>query len=93
MRLPLIRGRAIAESDDARAPGVVIINERAARAYWPGEDPIGKRIAFDDDTKNGPPTWLTIIGVVKDAKQYDWAGKPDPEIYLAALQNRDFLGR
>ena len=91
MRLPLIRGRDIAASDDSRAPGVVLINERAAATYWPGEDPIGKRITFDGD-KNNPPMWLTIIGIVKDAKQYDWAGVPDPEVYLAALQNRDFLG-
>jgi putative ABC transport system permease protein len=68
-----------------------MINERAASRYWPGEDPIGKRITFDDD-KNNPPTWLTIIGIVKDAKQYTWAGVPDPEVYLAALQSHDFLG-
>ena len=87
MRLPVLRGRAIAESDDARAPGVVLINERAAAAYWPGQDPLGQRISYDDGG-----TWLTVIGLVKNAKQYEWASPPDPEVYLAALQNRDFLG-
>jgi putative ABC transport system permease protein len=91
MRLPLRRGRAITENDDARAPGVVVINERAARAYWPGQDPIGKRITFDDDKRN-PPTWLTIIGVAANARQSDWAAEPSPEVYLAALQNPGFLG-
>ncbi len=91
MRLPLRRGRAITDNDDARAPGVVVINERAARAYWPGQDPIGKRITFDDDKRN-PPTWMTIIGVSANARQSDWAAEPSPEVYLAALQNRDFLG-
>jgi putative ABC transport system permease protein len=91
MRLPLRRGRAITDNDDARAPGVVVINERAARAYWPGQDPIGKRITFDDD-KRTPPTWMTIIGVSANARQSDWAAEPSPEVYLAALQNRDFLG-
>ncbi|MGA2117834.1 MAG: ABC transporter permease [Bryobacteraceae bacterium] len=90
MRLPLLRGRAIAPSDDAGAAGVVVINERAAREYWPGEDPVGKRIAFHYDARN-PPTWLTIIGVAVNARQGDWAYKPDPEVYLAALQNREFL--
>jgi putative ABC transport system permease protein len=90
MRLPLRRGRAITENDDARAPGVVVINERAARLYWPGQDPIGKRITFDG-TQN-PPTWSTIIGVAANAKQSDWAAESSPEVYLAALQNRDFLG-
>jgi len=86
MRLPLVRGRDIAATDDASAQGVVIINERAAASYWPGEDPIGKRITFN------PPTWLTVIGIARNAKQNDWAAPPYPEVYLAALQNRDFLG-
>jgi predicted permease len=85
MRLALLRGRDIQPSDDTHAPGVVIINEHAARRYWPGEDPIGKRITFDSK-------WLTIIGIVKDARQGDWVGDIDPEVYLAALQNGDFLG-
>ena len=99
MRLPVLRGRAITERDDARVPGVVMINERAASQYWPGEDPIGKRISFDagnsqtfDNNKGNPPTWLTVIGVVKNAKQSDWADDIYPEAYLAALQNQDFLG-
>jgi predicted permease len=90
MRLPLRRGRAIAAGDDAHAPGVVMINERAAKEYWPGEDPIGKRITFDGDKNNA--LWLTIIGVTADAKQLDWAADPYPEVYLAALQTGDFLG-
>ncbi len=91
MRLPILRGRAIAESDDSRAPGVVIVNERAAAEYWPGQSAIGQRITFDDDKRN-PPTWLTVIGVSKNAVEADWAAAPEPEVYLAALQNREFLG-
>jgi putative ABC transport system permease protein len=91
MRLPLIRGRDIAETDTAGAPGVVLISERTAKEYWPGEDPIGKRISFDDDKVN-PRTWLTIVGIAKNAKQDDWAAAPFTEVYLAAFQNHDFLG-
>jgi len=90
MKIPLLRGRDISAADIADAPGVVIINERAASRFWPGEDPIGKRISFDSDTKN-PPTWLTIIGVSKNAMQSDWAEKPYQEVYLAAFQNSQFL--
>jgi putative ABC transport system permease protein len=89
MRLPLRGGRTIADSDDTRAPGVAVVNERAARAYWPGENPIGKRISIGDGDAS---VWLTIIGVAADAKQSDWADEPYPEVYLAALQTRDFLG-
>jgi putative ABC transport system permease protein len=91
MRLPLRRGRTIAEYDHARAPDVVIVNERAARTYWPTENPIGKRITFDDPSRANPPEWLTIIGVAANAKQGDWANDPTPEVYIAALQNRQFL--
>jgi len=91
MRLPVLRGREIAATDDPSAPGVVLINETAARKYWPGENPLGKHIAFDDD-KTASPTWLTVIGMVRDAKQENWAEAPYPEVYLAALQNRGFLG-
>ena len=91
MRLPIVRGRDITDADNATAPGVVIMNEQAARQYWPGEDPIGKRVSFDDDTTN-TSTWLTIIGIAKDAKQDSWTDKATPEAYLAAFQNRDFLG-
>ena len=91
MRLPLVRGRDVSEADNATAPGVVIINENAAKQYWPSEDPIGKRISFDDDKVN-PPTWLTIVGIAKDAKQDSWTDTATPEAYLAAFQNHDFLG-
>jgi putative ABC transport system permease protein len=90
MRLPVVQGRDISETDNATAPGVVIINQRAADRYWPGENPLGQRISFDTDTAN-PPTWLTVIGVVKNAKQEEWAARPIPEVYLAAFQNSEYL--
>jgi predicted permease len=90
MRLPLLRGRDITGEDSAGAPGAVIINERAAIRYWPDEDPIGKRISFETDKITGP-NWLTVIGIVKNAKQSDWTEKPQPEVYLAAFQNQEYL--
>src|SRR5256885_17081769 len=56
MRLPLLRGRDVTEADNVTAADVVIINQRAATEYWPGEDPIGKRISFDDDQAS-PTRW------------------------------------
>jgi len=91
MRLPIVRGHDITDADNITAPGVVIINEQAARQYWPGEDPIGKRVSFDDDTTN-PTNWLTVIGIAKDAKQDNWTDKATPEAYLAAFQNHDYIG-
>ena len=86
MRLPITRGRPIRASDDAAAPGVAVINEKAAREYLPSEDPIGKRIAVGDEG-----SWLTIVGVAKDAKQGAWAADADPEVYLSGMQTSGFL--
>ncbi len=89
MNIPLLKGRDITEGDNTTAPEVVVINDRMARLYWPGEDPVGKRITFDDPSKN--PSWVTVIGVVQNAKQDDWAARPGPEIYLPLLQSQEYL--
>lgn len=91
MRLPLLAGRDIAATDDMRAPGVVVINRRAADVYWPGANAIGQRITFDTGA-NEEPTWLTVIGIAANAKQDSWISKPAPEVYVAAMQNANFLG-
>ncbi len=84
-----MRGRDISQSDGIEAPGVVIVNERMAQTYWPGEDPIGKRITLDDSLKNA--NWLTVIGVTQNAKQDEWTAAPRPEMYLPLLQSREYL--
>jgi predicted permease len=61
---PLLRGRAFLSSDDNHAPAVVIINQSLASRHWPVEDPVGRRLTFDNGT-----TWATIIGVVANARQ------------------------
>jgi putative ABC transport system permease protein len=90
MQIPVLRGRDISESDDLSAPAVVVVNESLARRYWPGEDPIGKRITLDGSERDSS-SWLTVIGVVKSAVQGDWAAPEHGEIYLPFLQNRSYL--
>jgi putative ABC transport system permease protein len=89
MNISLIKGRDITAGDKANTPDVVVINNRMARLYWPGQDPIGKRITFDNPAKN--PAWVTVVGVVRDAKQDDWSAVPRPEMYLSLLQSVDYL--
>ncbi len=68
LRIPLLRGRSFAESDSADAPPVVVIDERTARMYWPGEDPVGKRVSFDNLPNTDKPRWREVIGVVGGVK-------------------------
>ncbi len=89
MRIPILRGRDITDSDDVRAPGTVVINDYMARRYWPGEDPIGKRITFDDPKSN--PYWLTVVGVVKNTVRGNWASPPEEEVFVPYLQNHPYL--
>jgi putative ABC transport system permease protein len=83
MGIPLRAGRDFDERDTRDAGYVAIINETLARRYWPSEDPIGKRVTLDDPRDNSrPPRWLTVVGVVKDAKQMSWTDAPSNEIYI-----------
>jgi len=89
MRLPIVRGRDVAESDRLGAPPVVVVNEFLARRYWPNEDAVGKRI--DVNPTGDTPAWLTVVGVVKNAVQSDWAAPAQEEVYTSYLQNRQYL--
>ena len=91
MGVPILRGRDIADTDRLDSPGVVVVNEWLAAHHWPGEDPIGKRMTLEDPREN--PSWLTVVGVVKNAVRGDWAAAPDDEIFLPYLQTRSYLER
>jgi putative ABC transport system permease protein len=83
MRIPLVRGRYFTERDAAGAPDVVIINEATARRFWPGADPVGRRMAFN----LGPQArWLEIVGIVGDIKHQGLEADANPEAYLPYLQ-------
>jgi putative ABC transport system permease protein len=91
MGLPLTRGRDFTEDDRLGAPGTIIVNEWLAERFWPGVDPIGKRLTLDDRDKN--PEWLTVVGVAHNAARGKWAAAPDEEMYLPLLQSRLYLER
>ncbi|HSE97852.1 MAG TPA: ABC transporter permease [Blastocatellia bacterium] len=78
MGIPLIKGRILDERDTAEGPRVLVINETMARQFFPGEDPIGKRLIINWDR---PPLPDEIVGVVGDAKLVSVAGETRPAIY------------
>ena len=81
MEIPILRGREFTAQDREGAGRVAIINQTMAERFWPGQDPIGKRL-FQDD--NSP---LEIIGVCKAAKYHSLTEGPTPFVYLPLLQN------
>ena len=69
MRIPLLGGRLLRDGDlGPDAPQVVVINEEMARRFWPGEDPIGKRLKYGLDPAADIP-WKTVVGVVADMRR------------------------
>jgi putative ABC transport system permease protein len=84
MGVRLKSGRYFAETDRQNTPKVVVVNERAARTFWPGENPIGKQVAvFQGGFQNG----ATVVGVVGDVrfKRVDSLGMPD--VYISYQQS------
>jgi putative ABC transport system permease protein len=85
MGIPLGRGRDVSASDTLAAPRVVVVNEQLARRIWPGEDALGRRISLDNPSR-GPATWLTVVGIAKNAKRGGWTEDAANEMYLPYLQ-------
>ncbi len=82
MGIEVVVGRSLGELDDARAEPVALVNEAFARRYWPGEDPVGRKVA----TGRNQPTWYTVVGVVEDVNREALDAPATPELFLAALQ-------
>jgi len=88
MGVPVKRGRAFNAADNGNAPLVVIINEALATRYFPNEDPIGKRVAFDrypDSTS----FWRTIVGVVGSERQEGVEREARPEFFAPVVQDEN----
>ncbi len=88
LKTPLLRGRFFAESDNADAPGVAIINEALAKKYWANEEALGKRITFSD-TRKPDPKWLTIVGITRSIRHRGLDLDPQPEYYLPLAQRAE----
>ena len=68
-RIPVLRGRSLNDADLAEgAPHVVVINEEMGRRFWPGQDPVGKRVKYGLDPAASNP-WKTVVGVVADMRR------------------------
>jgi putative ABC transport system permease protein len=88
--IPIVRGRAFTDADNANAPLVTIVNRTLAEHYWPGQDPIGKRLHRGPAQANLP--WLTVVGEIGDVKQ-EGADEPTAnQFYLPSSQSKAGVG-
>jgi predicted permease len=87
MRIPLLGGRFFSEGDKLDALRVCIVSDKLAKAIWPNEDPIGRRLHL-----GGPgispeaEDWLTIVGVVGDVRHQALEREAGPDLYKPSLQ-------
>ena len=87
--ISILRGRGFTPADGAGAPLVAVVNRALAERYWPGQDPIGKRLHRGPLEANLP--WLTIVGEINDVKQL--ADEPtELEIYIPSEQSKAAAG-
>jgi len=86
MRIELKQGRLFTIRDNLEAPKVIIINESLARSFFPGQNPIGKRIACCEAGPNHGPMWHEVVGVVGDVRPSAMEQGVLPEFYLPIRQ-------
>jgi putative ABC transport system permease protein len=79
MGIPLLSGRTFQDRDVETAPPVAIVSASLAKKYWPGENPVGKRLRFDD---NPADPWFTVVGLVGDVRQLGLSKAPPSLLYL-----------
>ena len=85
MGIRLLKGRFFGDQDNANAPQVCIIDDTFARAHWPNEDPLGKKVKFGRVSNENP--WMEIVGVVNHVKHYGVDQDSRVEMYLPYMQS------
>jgi predicted permease len=88
MEIPLLAGRATSPQDDGRAPRVAVVNQTFARRFFPGENPLGRRLGFSPEK----PDEVEIVGVAGDAKYARQRDEVPPTVYLPWRQELGSMG-
>jgi putative ABC transport system permease protein len=88
--IPIIRGRDFTSADREGAPLVVIVNRTLAEHYWPGQDPIGKRLHRGPKEADLP--WLTVVGEIGDVKEIAADVPTEEQFYVPASQAKADAG-
>jgi putative ABC transport system permease protein len=94
MRMKILRGRAFTEGDTSTSQRVAIVNETMAKQFWPHRDATGQRFSmggsqrpFKSKTQGGSSPWVTVVGVVRDARVNGFLAPPGSYFYVPQTQN------
>ena len=86
--IPLLRGRLLNESDLASGPPRVgVINDAMARAFWPGENPVGRRLKWSPDPDADMP-WITVVGLVGDMRRQQLDKAAIPSMFQPGISDQ-----
>jgi predicted permease len=80
--VPVLQGRSFTDSDTEKSQPVVVVNERLARHFWPGQNPLGHRVK-----PGNAPMWFTVVGVVPDVREFGLDRAPVDLMYAPLDQN------
>src|SRR5579872_6040500 len=83
LHIPILEGREFTPDDDEKAPSVIIVDQTAARRYWPGQDPLGKRLRVWGSLS-------TVVGVAKNSTHTFVNEAPEPMVYVSQFQHPGF---
>src|SRR4029078_11681556 len=88
MRLARLAGRRFSDADREGTPSVVIVNETAARQWWPRQDALGKTLLQETGRRDAPDAvrTLTVVGVARDSKYRNLGEDPRPFVYVPYQQ-------
>jgi len=84
--IPLLRGRVFEPSDREDGAPVAIVDETMAERFWPGENPVGKRVTFNAGDEGDPVEWLTVVGVVANTRHYELESPSRIQVYVPMRQ-------
>src|ERR1044072_4866848 len=87
MNIPVLQGRAFTKADDANAPRRLMINQALPQRDFPDENPLGKRLTFENNDQNSQPVWFEIVGVTANVRSLELREEPEPELYFSLQQN------
>jgi predicted permease len=92
LRIPIVSGRTFTDAEISPASPAVIVSEGVVKRFWPGQDPIGKRVKFGSLASSSP--WMSIVGVVGEVKYRGLPQNPtaDPDIYLPFTDRNALVG-